>query len=182
MADAPRAPRQGVSRDVDVRPLRAEELEAFLPLAAGYQRFYEAEPNTERNRAFFARFVAPSDQGLLLGAWSGGELVGFATLYWFHSSTAARDSVLMNDLFVRADVRGGGIGRALIEEALAETRRRGASHLEWYTAPDNVTAQRLYDSLPGVQRSTWLAYELDGASKTPAPRRRKGSPGGRPRT
>jgi GNAT superfamily N-acetyltransferase len=147
--------------EVEVRPLRREELEAALPLIAGYQRFYEAEPNDERNREFFGRFVEPSDEGLLLGAWKDGELVGFATLYWFHSSTRAADTVLMNDLFVSERVRGGGVGRALIDACVAVTRQRGAAHLEWYTAPDNRTAQRLYDSYPGAERSTWHAYEVE---------------------
>jgi GNAT superfamily N-acetyltransferase len=145
---------------IDVRPLRREELEQLLPLAAGYQRFYESRPDDDRNRAFFARFIHPSDEGLLLGAWSGGRLVGFATLYWFHSSTKAADTVLMNDLFVRESLRGGGVGRALIEASLEVARRRGAVHLEWSTAPDNRRAQRLYDSMPGATRSTWHVYEI----------------------
>jgi GNAT superfamily N-acetyltransferase len=146
---------------VEVRPVRQEEMEELLPLVQGYQRFYGAEPDAERNRRFFSRFLHPSDEGLLLGAWADGALVGFATLYWFHSSTKAMDTVLLNDLFVRDDVRGGGIGRALIQASLEETHRRGAGHLEWFTAPDNVPAQRLYDSFPGARRSTWYAYEIE---------------------
>jgi GNAT superfamily N-acetyltransferase len=146
---------------VEVRPIRPEELEDLLPLIDGYQRFYEAEPDAERNRQFFSRFLHPSDEGLLLGAWANASLAGFATLYWFHSSTKAADTVLMNDLFVREDVRGGGVGRALIQASLDETHRRGARHLEWYTAPDNRVAQGLYDSLPGAERSTWYAYEIE---------------------
>ena len=150
---------------VEVRPIREDELEEVLPLVAGYQRFYGAEPDDDRNRRFFSRFIHPSDEGLLLGAWSDGGLVGFATLYWSHSSTRAADAVLMNDLFVREGVRGAGVGRALIEASLDEARRRGAELLEWYTAPDNVVAQRLYDSIPGAERSTWYAYEVDAGSK-----------------
>ena len=36
----------------------------------------------------------------------------------------------------------------------------GAHHLEWATAPDNETAQRLYDST-GAERSNWIEYELE---------------------
>jgi GNAT superfamily N-acetyltransferase len=146
---------------VEVRPIRQEELADVLPLIAGYQRFYHAEPDDERNRRFFSRFLHPSNEGLLLGAWLDGSLAGFATLYWFFSSTKATDAVLMNDLFVREDVRGGGVGRALIQRALEEARGRGATHVEWFTAPDNAVAQRLYDSMPGAARSTWLAYEIE---------------------
>jgi GNAT superfamily N-acetyltransferase len=146
---------------LEIRPIRRQDLDELLPLIAGYQRFYGAEPDVERNRLFFSRFLHPSDEGLLLGAWLEAGLAGFATLYWFFSSTKAAESVLMNDLFVREDVRGAGVGRALINSALDEARRRGASHLEWFTAPDNLTAHRLYDSVPGAIRSTWYAYEID---------------------
>ena len=149
---------------VDVRPIDISELEEFLPLVASYQRFYGAEPDLERNRHFFSRFLHPSDVGLLLGAWVDERLAGFATLYWFFSSTKAAETVLMNDLYVRHDVRGGGIGRALISGALDEARRRGAAHLEWFTAPDNLKAQRLYDSVSGAERSTWYAYEIKASS------------------
>jgi GNAT superfamily N-acetyltransferase len=149
---------------VDVRPIEQRDMEDLLPLVAGYQTFYGAAPDVELNRRFFSRFLHPSDEGLLLGAWVDGGLAGFATLYWFFSSTKAADSVLMNDLFVREDVRGSGIGRALIDRALDETRRRGAAHLEWFTAPDNVVAQRLYDSLLGAKRSTWYAYEIEASA------------------
>src|SRR6202162_189372 len=145
----------------DVRPIERKEMYELLPLIAGYQTFYGAEPDDERNRRCCPRFLHPSDEGLLLGAWVDGGLAGFATLYWFFSSTKAAESVLMNDLFVREDVRGAGIGRALINRALDEARRRGAAHLEWFTAPDNVVAQRLYDSLLGAKRSTWCAYEIE---------------------
>ena len=150
--------------ELDVRPISREDLDELLPLVAGYQRFYGAEPDDERNRTFFSRFLHPSAEGLLLGAWIDGSLAGFATLYWFFSSTKAAESVLMNDFYVREDARGAGVGRALINSALDEARRRGASHLEWFTAPDNLTAQRLYDSVPGAERSTWYAYEIKAGS------------------
>ena len=158
--------------EVEIRAIRRDEMEELLPLLEAYQRFYGAEPDAERNRRFFARFLHPSDEGLLLGVWTDGELVGFATLYWSHSSTKAADTVLMNDLFVRNDVRGGGLGRALIGAASDEARRRGAAHLEWYTAPDNLAAQRLYDSVPGARRSAWYAYQIEVAGSA------EGRPGG----
>ena len=66
----------------------------------------------------------------------------------------------VNDLYVAPEARGRGIGRALIEASAAVARERGAAWLEWATAPDNHTAQRLYDSMTS-EKSTWLEYELD---------------------
>ncbi|HEX2392596.1 MAG TPA: GNAT family N-acetyltransferase [Solirubrobacterales bacterium] len=146
--------------ELDVAPILAAEMDELLPLIAAYQRFYEAETVEEaRNRSFFRRFLAPSEAGMLLGARQGGALLGYACLYWHFSSLLAAETVLMNDLFVVAEARSRGIGRALIEASAEVARKRDAAYLEWATAPDNHTAQRLYDSL-GAERSEWIEYEL----------------------
>jgi GNAT superfamily N-acetyltransferase len=150
-----------VPQSLEIAAVEAAEFERLLPLIAAYQRFYEVEEIDEkRNRAFFRRFLAPSEDGMLLGAREGGELVGYACLYWHFSSLSAEETVLMNDLFVAEPARGRGVGRALIEASAAVARERGAAQLEWATAPSNVTAQRLYDST-GAARSEWIEYELE---------------------
>ena len=65
----------------------------------------------------------------------------------------------MNDLYVDETKRGQGVGRALIEASTEVARERGVPFVEWSTAPDNHTAQRLYDSF-GAERSEWFNYEL----------------------
>ncbi|MFL5900469.1 MAG: GNAT family N-acetyltransferase [Solirubrobacterales bacterium] len=141
-------------------PIAAEQIDELLPLIAAYQRFYEVEKiDDERNRAFFSRFLAPSEDGMLLGAWRDGELLGYACLYWHFTSLIPAETVLMNDLYVDPAARGKGVGRALIEASATVARERGAHHLEWVTAPDNETAQRLYGST-GAERSSWIEYEL----------------------
>ncbi len=155
-----RATVEPVPVELQIAPIGVAEYERLLPLIAAYQRFYEAKGiDEERNRAFFRRFLAPSEDGMLLGAREGEEILGYACLYWHFSSTQAVETVLMNDLFVSEAARGRGVGRALIEASAAVARQRGAAHLEWSTAPDNLTAQRLYDST-GAARSEWVSYEL----------------------
>jgi GNAT superfamily N-acetyltransferase len=147
---------------VEVSAVREEEFETLLPLISAYQRFYEVDDiDSDRNRFFFRRFLAPSEDGLLLAARDEtGAILGYACLYWHFSSLQAVETVLMNDLFVAPEARGRGVGRALIEAAAEVARERGAAWVEWSTAPDNHTAQRLYDSLTD-EKSTWLSYELE---------------------
>jgi GNAT superfamily N-acetyltransferase len=146
--------------DLRVEPVSAQQLETLLPMIAAYQRFYEVEEvDAERNRAFFSRFLAPSENGMLLGAWHGESLVGYACLYWHFTSLVPAETVLMNDLFVDEACRGQGVGRALIEASARVAQKRGAHHLEWATAPDNEAAQRLYYST-GAVRGEWIEYEL----------------------
>jgi GNAT superfamily N-acetyltransferase len=150
----------GMAEDLRVEPVTEGEFEALLPMISAYQDFYEAQGvPVERNREFFGRFLSPSDEGMLIGAWRDEEMVGYTCLYWHFSSTKAVETVLMNDLYVDAPARGQGVGRALIEAAAAVARERGCPVLEWTTEPGNVIAQRLYNST-GAGKSTWIEYEL----------------------
>jgi GNAT superfamily N-acetyltransferase len=149
-----------MSESLRIEPIAKSQLETLLPMIAAYQRFYEvADIQTERNLSFFSRFVAPSEDGMLLGAWRDEELVGYACLYWSFTSLVPAETVLMNDLYVEESARGKGVGRALIEASAAVGRERGAQRLEWATQPDNEAAQRLYDST-GAERNEWIEYEL----------------------
>jgi GNAT superfamily N-acetyltransferase len=150
-----------MAEGIDVSAVREEEFETLLPMIAAYQRFYRVKDiDEERNRTFFRRFLAPSEAGLLLGARAEGRFRGYACLYWHFNSLIAAETVLMNDLFVEPDDRGLGVGRALIEAAREVARARGAAQLEWVTAFDNHTAQRLYDSTDAERSAGWIEYEL----------------------
>lgn len=146
---------------VVVRPVGASEWPDVVEMIGLYRQFYGAgEPDRERNAAFFDRFLAPSEHGLLLGAWVAGELVGYGCLYFTFSSVAAAESVLLNDLWVQDHARGSGVGRALIAASAQCARERGVASLTWRTKLDNRRAQRLYESL-GAERSAWFEYALD---------------------
>jgi GNAT superfamily N-acetyltransferase len=149
-----------MASEVRIEPISPQQMDFLLPLIAAYQRFYGVEDvDDERNRAFFFRFIAPSEDGILLGAWHNDQMAGYACLYWHFTSLVPAETVLMNDLFVAEDQRGKGIGRALIDASTEVARKRGAHHLEWATTPDNTAAQHLYDST-GAERSEWVEYEL----------------------
>jgi GNAT superfamily N-acetyltransferase len=145
---------------IRVSPLREEDLESFLPLIAAYQRFYgRYSLSAATNRVFFGRFIEPSEHGVLLGAWTGSNPAGFATLYWTFSSTAACAVAVMNDLYVDEAHRRKGIGRALVDSAVSAAIRRGMVRLDWLAAADNLEAQGFYKAL-GARHSLWVEYSI----------------------
>ncbi len=144
-----------------IETVTERNLDEVLPLIAAYQRFYQVPVvDDERNRVFFSTFARGDERGIqFLYRSDEGRAVGFATLYFSFSSTAAEPTAVMNDLYVSPAVRSGGIGRSLIEHVRAHAARLGYRRVLWMTAQDNTRAQRLYDSLP-VSRSNWYEYEL----------------------
>jgi GNAT superfamily N-acetyltransferase len=152
-----------MSAALQTRAATPADLEDLLALIADYQGFYARHAQDDaRNAEFFGRFVAPSDRGMIIGAYDAGGAgppAGYACLYWTYSSISATDVVLLNDLYVRPERRGGGVGEALLAAAVAVAREREASHLRWMTALDNRPAQRLYERV-GAERSAWFEYEI----------------------
>ena len=168
-----------------VAPVTEEQFEAVLPLIADYQRFYGSDPDPVRNAAFFRRFLEPSDEGLLLGAWEQGELLGHACLYWTFSSVSAEEVVLLNDLFVREQHRGSGVGRTLIDATVDVARapltldrlKIGPTTTHYTVAPEllnrdeivNLLNQRYPNELRMLGRggltTLWLLIDQDGNAR-----------------
>ncbi|MDG5482040.1 GNAT family N-acetyltransferase [Mycolicibacterium gadium] len=145
---------------LSIAGVTASDLPELLPMMRGYCDFYRVDPSDERLLALSNALIDHPDEGVQLIARGDGTPLGFATIYWTWQTLYAARVGVLNDLYVESAARGTGTGRALIERGLQLCRDRGAEKLVWETAPDNATAQRLYDGI-GAAKSTWLSYELD---------------------
>lgn len=137
------------------------DLPELAPLMRGYCEFYRVDPSDDELAAMSRALIANPDEGVqLIARDAAGTPLGFATIFWTWQTLYAARVGVLNDLYVTPESRGTGTGRALIAHGLQLCRDRGAAKLVWETAPDNATAQRLYDGI-GAEKSTWLTYELD---------------------
>jgi ribosomal protein S18 acetylase RimI-like enzyme len=137
------------------------DLPELMPMFRAYCDYYQVDPSDDRLRALVAASIDdPSDGLQLIARDSDGTPQGFATIYWTWQTLYGARVGVLNDLYVILESRGSGTGRALIERCRELCEERGAEKLVWETAPDNTTAQRLYDRI-GAEKSTWLTYELD---------------------
>lgn len=141
-----------------IETVSEKNIEQVLPLIRQYQEFYKvADICDDRNRAFFSQFGENNPQGCQFLFREGDQILGFATVYFTYSSTIASKTATMNDLFTVAEARGKGVGRKLIEHCREFAKANDAVRLQWMTAEDNHTAQRLYDSLQ-TNNSVWKIY------------------------
>lgn len=129
-----------------------------LPLIRAYQEFYRVtDISDERNAEFFAQFGEADPKGCQFIYRDAGEVIAFATVYFSFASTSAAKVAVLNDLFTLPTYRGKGVGRKLVEYCRSYAAKHGALRLQWVTAPDNLQAQKLYDSLD-TNKSTWNFY------------------------
>jgi GNAT superfamily N-acetyltransferase len=102
-------------------------------------------PSDESLGRSVPRLLADASTEFLL-AESGGEPVGFCQLRYRYGLWLESEDCLLEDLFVRERERGSGLGRELVEAALAHARSRGCGRVELDTNEGNTGARALYES------------------------------------
>ena len=145
-----------VERHIEIRPVRADEREAWEPLWSGYLAFYETVVPPEVTDTTWQRLHDPSEPMYVLGAFIDGGLIGIVH-YLFHRSTwTVEDYCYLQDLFTAPEDRGLGAGRALIDAVTERARAAGASRVYWLTHESNATARALYDRV--ADRPGFIQY------------------------
>jgi GNAT superfamily N-acetyltransferase len=88
-----------------------------------------------------------------------GRVIGCA-LWFLNFSTWRGTGIYLEDLYVRPDARGGGLGKALLLALAEECVARGYARLEWRVLDWNRPAIDFYTSLGAVAMDEWTTYRV----------------------
>lgn len=147
---------------VNIRRATAADLDAVAPLFDAYRRFYGQPGDLPRARAFLAERMQ-AGQSVVLLAERDGRAAGFTQLFPMFSSVRTARMWVLNDLYVDADSRRGGIARDLLGAATRFARDDGAVRIVLETSVDNAGARALYRNAGWHEEtSQWYALPLDG--------------------
>ncbi|HEY0503987.1 MAG TPA: GNAT family N-acetyltransferase [Lysobacter sp.] len=132
-------------------------LDAVVPLFDAYRQFYEQPSDLPRARGWLEERLRREDAVILL-ATDDGRAVGFTQLYPMFSSVRTGRLWILNDLYVAADARRSGAGRALLAAAEDFARDDGAVGITLETTSDNATARALYRAAGWDEAQTQWYY------------------------
>lgn len=96
-----------------------------------------------------------------IAEWDGRP-AGFALWFYNFSTFRGRHGIYLEDLFVRPEYRGRGIGKALLAHLAGRCRAEGLMRLEWWVLDWNEPALRFYRSLGAVPMADWTVQRLTG--------------------
>ena len=133
---------------VVVRPLAPADEAEWRRLWTAYLAFYGTTVPETVYATYFARLLGddPQDYAGFI-AEVDGRPAGL-THYLFHRHGWRIENVCyLQDLYADPEVRGRGVGRALIEAVYAEADRRGCPQVYWLTQDFNAEARKLYDRI-----------------------------------
>lgn len=152
---------------VSIRPAAAADLPLiaqFIRDLADYEklahevRFDEAGLG---DRLFGARPYAE----VLIGEIDGAPQ-GFALFFHNFSTFEGKPGIYLEDLFVRPEARGSGLGKALLAHLAKLCKERDCARLEWWVLDWNTPSIGFYQSLGAKLMDEWTVMRVDGDALT----------------
>lgn len=133
---------------------------AFIRELALYERDPDAVLATEADllRDGFSE-LAPHRFDCLM-ATSDGAAAGFALYFHNYSTWSGRAGIHLEDLFVRAQFRGQGIGRALLQEVARIAVAEGCIRLQWDVLEWNLPAVGFYEQMGAKMLLEWRTMRV----------------------
>ncbi len=133
--------------EVTIRRFAPADRVRWETLWQGYNIFYKRSVEQRVTDRLWSRLTENSGEPFGFAAEMGGEVVGLAHYFFVSSTSDWNPRCYLQDLFADPEIRGKGVGRALIEAVYSEADRREAAQTYWLTQDFNETARKLYDRL-----------------------------------
>ena len=100
---------------------------------------------------------------VVIGEYDGSS-VAFALFFHNYSTFLGKPGLYLEDLFVRPEVRGKGLGRVMLSYLAHLARERGCGRLEWWVLDWNEPAISFYRSIGAIAMDGWTVQRVDGES------------------
>ena len=140
-----------------------DDLHALVRALAAYERLSDLCTSTPADLAAALFGPRPVAEALIVRLDGNSQVAaGFALFFHTYSTFLGRPSLWLEDLFVRPDHRGRGIGRAMIRALAALAVERGCGRFEWAVLDWNEPAIGFYKSLGAQPQHEWTVFRLVG--------------------
>lgn len=133
---------------------------SFVRELAEYEKMLHEVAATEetlRESLFGERKVAEA----VLGEWEGRPV---AVAIFFHnfSTFLGRPGIYLEDIYVKPEMRGKGIGKVMLAYLAKLAAERGCARIEWSVLDWNKAAIRFYRSIGAVPMNEWTVQRVAG--------------------
>jgi GNAT superfamily N-acetyltransferase len=141
-----------------IRAIEEKDKSQWLKLWAGYLEFYKSTISPEQTELTWERLINNELKMFGFVAENEDGVIGFTHCLFRPSTWTETDYCYLEDLFVDPNIRGKGVGRALMEKVFDLAKEKKSKRIYWTTQEFNKTARVLYDSITPV--SEFVQYRL----------------------
>jgi len=153
---------ENVCGAIQIRPALASETDLILSLIrelAEYERLLPDCVATEEQ--ITATLFAKHPRAYCEIAEYAGDPAGFAIWFYNYSTFRAKHGIYLEDLFVRPQFRGKGIGKALLVYLAQRALRDDCARFEWSVLDWNEPSIAFYKALGAKPMTEWTSFRVD---------------------
>jgi GNAT superfamily N-acetyltransferase len=148
---------------LNLRPATRDDADLILELIQALAE-YEREPNAvvaTREDILRDGFGSRPKFWVIIAEWNGVP-AGFAFYFFNYSTWLGKPGLFLEDLFVKPELRGKGIGKALLAELARIAKAENCYGVKWEVLDWNQPAIDFYEKLGAKIRKEWLTVVLRG--------------------
>ena len=152
-----------MSDTITIRPAGRDEVSVVLEFIRDLARYERLEHEVSASEAELREALFGERRyAEVVFACSGDTPVGFALFFHNFSTFKGRPGIYLEDLFVRPEARGRGIGKQLLAYLARTAVERRCARLEWAVLDWNEPSIGFYRSLGAVAMDEWTVFRLTG--------------------
>lgn len=140
----------------------------FIKALADYEHLADEVAATEE---LLEEWIFDKDKAEVLFILADGEEAGFALFFHNFSTFLGKAGIYLEDLFVKPEFRGCGLGKALLKELGRIANERGCGRLEWSCLDWNQPSIDFYLAMGAEPMDDWTVYRVAGEGLRQLPER-----------
>lgn len=142
------------------------DTELILRFIRELAEYEEMTDEVVADEATLEQWIFDREKAEVIFAVENGEEVGFALFFHNFSTFLGRAGIYLEDLYVKPEYRGRGIGKAVLKKLASIAVERGCGRLEWWCLDRNRPAVDFYLSMGAVPMNDWTVYRIAGDTLT----------------
>ncbi len=148
--------------EITFRYAKKQDLALILDYIKGLAEYENLEDEVVATEEILEEWIFNQKKAEVILAQADGEEAGFILFFHNFSTFLGRAGIYLEDLYVRPEFRGSGVGKALLKKLGAITVERGCGRLEWSCLDWNQKSIDFYRSLGVVPMDEWTVYRVTG--------------------
>lgn len=148
---------------IEIRTAGANDVSTilgFIKELADYEKLSHQVVADEQQLSATLFGERPSAEVII--AETDGAPAGFALFFHNYSTFLARPGLYLEDLYVKPELRGHGIGKKLLCRLAEIAMERGCGRFEWSVLDWNEPAIRFYENLGAESMDGWTVFRVTG--------------------
>ena len=146
---------------LSIRPAQASDVPTLNILIHEFAEF-ERLPAAANEAGLLRDGFGEAPKFRVVMADCDGQPAGYALFFDYYSSFEGRPGLFLEDIYVRGEYRGKGIGKALLARVASVAREKNCFGVRWQVLDWNTPAIDFYKSLGATFLDDWKTVSLDG--------------------